>query len=124
VCVYLGIATGCKSTTNGSRLIGKWECTNLKAIEHISQFRTLSLDFAENNQVVSRLIDKKGLEIVREKVGFVLQGKVLRFEGDDTLFRYSIEKQTLTLTIIQASTRSDIGKSLKFKRKLLNAIKC
>lgn len=115
-CLF-ALGVGCRSSSGEQQaLLGKWECTDLSKIEHVSQFAKLVLDFRSDREVVSYMIDRKGNEIQREVEPYHIQRDILQIGEGRTSYRFITKGNALSLTVVKSMADDDVGKTLEFRR--------
>ena len=113
----LTLGVGCRSPRGEQPLLGKWECTDLRKVEHISQFAKLVLEFRSDREVVSYMVDRKGKEIQREVKPYHVHRDILDFGKGSYHFQFIVKGNTLLLTVVRPSAEDDVGKTLEFRRR-------
>ena len=115
-CLF-ALGVGCRSSSEEQRaLLGKWECTDLSKIEHVSQFAKLVLDFRSDREVVSYMVDRKRSEIRREVEAYHIRRDILQIGEGRTSYRFIAKGNTLSLTVIKSMAGDDVGKTLELRR--------
>jgi len=115
-CLF-SLGVGCRSSSEEQQaLLGKWECTDLSKIEHVSQFAKLVLDFRSDRNVVSYMVDRKGSEIQREVEPYHIHRDTLQIGEGRTSYRFIAKSNALSLTVVKSMAGDDIGKTLEFRR--------
>ena len=113
----LALGVGCRSPRGEQPLLGKWECTDLRKVEHISQFAKLVLEFRSDREVVSYMVDHDGSKIQRKVKSYQIHCDILQFGKGSYHFQFIVKGNTLLLTVVRPSAEDDVGKTLEFRRR-------
>ena len=108
----------CRSSSGEQQaFLGKWECTDLSKIEHVSQFAKLVLEFRSDREIVSYMVDRKGNEIQREVEPYHIHRDILQIGEGRTSYRFIVKGDALSLTVVKSMAGDDVGNTLEFRRK-------
>ncbi len=111
------LVVGCQSSSVERRaLLGKWECTDLSKLEHVSQFAKLVLDFRSSKEVVSYMVDRNGDEIQKKRELYAVYRDILQIGEGHTSYRFITKDNALSLTVVKSMSEDDVGKALEFRR--------
>ena len=115
-CLF-ALGVGCRSSSGEQRaLLGKWECTDLSKVEHVSQFAKFVLDFRSSKEVVSYMVDRNGDEIQRKLEPYSIHRDILQIGEGHTSYRFITKDNALSLKVVKSMADEDVGKVLEFRR--------
>jgi hypothetical protein len=107
---------GCRTGESTSSLVGRWECTDLAIVEHVSQFAKSTTIFQVDGQYATFLTDHGGNETSHQRGRYRIEGdRVLLDEGIQS-YRFTIKGNELTLRVDRSQNEEDTGKRLHFHR--------
>jgi hypothetical protein len=113
----LPLSFGCSSVTPASAVIGTWECQDLRAVEHVSQFKSDTLIIKPDGTYLEFLTDRGGTRLNPSFGRYTIVGRRIELGGHGSWYVYSIKGATLSLTVEKATNPEDVGLVLNFRRK-------
>jgi len=120
--VVLLLLAGCHSRGSQNPLVGRWECTDLSAVEHVSQFAKYTLIFRPDGTCEDFLTDDDGSEQPHDQGSYKSVGDRVFFDqgdffgGQGDSYRFAVAGDQLTLRVESAQNKEDIGLTLIFRR--------
>jgi hypothetical protein len=98
-------------------LEGCWECTDLSAIGHVSQFAKWEVRFGPDGIFESALVDRTGAKIAEPGEKYNCDCRLLWFDDDKSIvWRYTAGRNRLVLKVEKSINPEDIGQTLTLRR--------
>lgn len=110
------LAVGCQTRTPAS-IVGTWECTNFKAVSHVSHFKQAIVRFGADGQCTSYFVNDAGERIDQPSYRYHFDG-VNMWDDKDTnsVWRISIRGDRMNMTTVRDPYPDNVGFTLKHRR--------
>ncbi len=111
------VATGCQTQTGPASIVGTWECTNFKAVSHVSHFKQAIVTFGTNGLCTSYFVNDVGDRIDQPTIHYHFDGVNMWSDNDtNTLSMVSIRGDRMDITTVRDPNQDNVGFTLKHRR--------
>lgn len=111
------VATGCQTQTGPTSIVGTWECTNFKAVSHVSQFKESIVKFGNDGLCTSHFVNDAGERIDQPSYRYHFDGvNMWNEQHTNTVWKVSIHGDRMDITTVRDPNQDNVGFTLKHRR--------